>query len=42
MNMILADHGATKGPDPDTSLVNLSILNVDLPGMKNESARKFH
>jgi hypothetical protein len=31
MNMILADHGATKGPTPSTSLVNLRILNVDLP-----------
>jgi hypothetical protein len=31
MNMILADHGATKGPTPATSLVNLRILNVDLP-----------
>lgn len=31
LNMILAEHGATKGPDPDTSLVDLRILNVDLP-----------
>jgi len=30
VNMILAEHGATKGPQPDTSLVQLRILNVDL------------
>lgn len=31
MNKILADYGATKGPDESTSLVDLKILNVDLP-----------
>lgn len=31
MNRILADHGATKGPTPETSLVDLNVLNVDLP-----------
>lgn len=31
MNMILADHGATKGLTKNTSLVDLRILNVDLP-----------
>lgn len=28
---ILADHGATKGPSPEQSLVQLNILQVDLP-----------
>lgn len=31
MNRILADHGATKGPTPETSLVDLNVLTVDLP-----------
>lgn len=31
MNRILADHGATKGRTPETSLVHLNVLNVDLP-----------
>lgn len=31
MNRILADHGATKGPTPETSMVDLNVLNVDLP-----------
>lgn len=31
MNRILADHGATKGPTPETSLVDLNLLTVDLP-----------
>ena len=31
MEMILEEEKATKGPDPGTSLVNLRILNVDLP-----------
>ena len=28
---ILAEHGATRGPTPKTSLVDLIMLNVDLP-----------
>ena len=31
MNRILADHGATRGPTPETSMVDLRVLNVDLP-----------
>jgi len=31
VDMILRDHGATKGPNPETSLVKLRMLNVDLP-----------
>jgi len=31
MNKILADHGATRGPDPKTSLIDLRALKVDLP-----------
>ena len=31
MNRILADHGATRGPTPETSMVDLNVLNVDLP-----------
>lgn len=31
MNRILADHGATRGPTPETSLVDLRVLRVDLP-----------
>eukprot|EP00978_Attheya_sp_CCMP212_P042025 scaffold249208_cov29-Attheya_sp.AAC.1 len=31
MNKILADHGATRGPDPTTSLIDLRALKVDLP-----------
>ena len=31
MNRILADHGATKGPTPETSVVDLNVLTVDLP-----------
>jgi hypothetical protein len=31
MNRILADHGATRGPTPESSLVHLNVLNVDLP-----------
>jgi len=31
VNRILADHGATKGPTPETSLVDLNVLTVDLP-----------
>lgn len=30
VNMILAEHGATRGPEPDTSLVQLRVVNVDL------------
>jgi len=37
MNMILADHGATKGPDPGSSLVDLRVLNVDLPEIQEAS-----
>lgn len=37
MNKILAEHGATKGPDPETSLVNLKVLNVDLPEIQEVS-----
>lgn len=31
MNKILAEHGATRGPTPETSLVDLVVLTVDLP-----------
>jgi len=31
MNMILNKHGATKGPTDNTSMVDLRMLNVDLP-----------
>jgi inosine triphosphate pyrophosphatase len=31
MEMILEKHGATKGPDPGTSFVNLRVICVDLP-----------
>lgn len=31
---ILAKHGATKGPDPETSMVDLRILAVDLPELQ--------
>lgn len=31
LNLILAEEQATKGPNPETSLVDLRILNVDLP-----------
>lgn len=37
MNMILAEHGATKGPNPETSLVDLKVLNVDLPEIQEIS-----
>jgi hypothetical protein len=29
--MILANHWVTKGPTPDKSIVNLRVLEVDLP-----------
>lgn len=31
---ILARHGATRGPDPETSLVKLRLLSVDLPELQ--------
>jgi len=31
MNQLLADHGATKGPTSETSMVDLRVLQVDLP-----------
>jgi hypothetical protein len=31
LNLILAEEQATKGPNPETSLVDLKIVNVDLP-----------
>jgi hypothetical protein len=31
VNLILAEEQATKGPTPETSLVDLKIVNVDLP-----------
>lgn len=31
VKQILADHGATKGPTPETSLVDLRTVQVDLP-----------
>lgn len=31
VNIILADHGATRGPDSGHSLVDLQVLTVDLP-----------
>lgn len=35
MNQILADHGATKGgPTPESSLVDLQVLKVDLPELQ--------
>lgn len=37
MNMILVEHGATKGPKPETSLVDLRVLNVDLPEIQEIS-----
>ena len=37
MNMILNDHGATKGPCTDTSLVKLRLLDVDLPEIQEVS-----
>jgi len=37
MNMILAEHGATKGPNPETSLVQLRVINVDLPEIQEIS-----
>jgi hypothetical protein len=37
VNMILAEHGATRGPQPDTSLVELRILNVDLAEIQEVS-----
>lgn len=37
MNMILAEHGATKGPNPETSLVDLRVLNVALPEIQEIS-----
>lgn len=39
MNMILNDHGATKGPCPDTSLVKLRLLDVDLPEIQEVSTQ---
>lgn len=37
MRMILADHGATRGPDPETSMVDLKLLAVDLPEIQEIS-----
>jgi non-canonical purine NTP pyrophosphatase (RdgB/HAM1 family) len=37
VNMILTEHGATRGPNPDTSLVQLRVLNVDLPEIQEVS-----
>jgi|EP00979_Chaetoceros_neogracilis_P011754 inosine triphosphate pyrophosphatase len=37
MSMILAEHGATKGPNPETSLVDLRVVNVDLPEIQEVS-----
>lgn len=37
MNMILAKHMATQGPDTKTSLVDLKVLNVDLPEIQEVS-----
>lgn len=31
MNIILNEHGATKGPKPDQSILDIKILSVDLP-----------
>lgn len=36
MSMILAEHGATRGPTPETSLVDIRILNVDLPEIQGK------
>ena len=36
MRMILAEHGATKGPDPEISMVDLRVLNVDLPEIQGK------
>ncbi len=37
MNLILAKHMATKGPDNETRLVDLKVLNVDLPEIQEVS-----
>ena len=37
MNLILAKHMATKGPNNETSLVDLKVLNVDLPEIQEVS-----
>jgi hypothetical protein len=37
MNLILAKHMATKGPDTETSLVDLKVLSVDLPEIQEVS-----
>ena len=34
VNTILTDYGATRGPTPDTSLVDLRLLTVDLPELQ--------
>jgi inosine triphosphate pyrophosphatase len=34
MNRILAEHGATAGPTPETSMVKLTVVNVDLPELQ--------
>lgn len=31
LNLILADHGTTKGPTPEQSMVDIKVLAVDLP-----------
>uniref|UniRef100_A0A6V2NI74 XTP/dITP diphosphatase n=1 Tax=Ditylum brightwellii TaxID=49249 RepID=A0A6V2NI74_9STRA len=37
MQMILTSHGATRGPDENTSLVKLRSVNVDLPEIQEVS-----
>lgn len=37
MNLILSKHMATKGPSTDKSLVDLKVLNVDLPEIQEVS-----
>jgi len=34
MSRILSDHYVTKGPTPETSLVQLQLLTVDLPELQ--------
>jgi len=34
VEQILSEHGATRGPTPDTSMVRISTLDVDLPELQ--------
>ena len=37
MNLILNEHGATRGPSPEQSLVQLRVVEVDLPEIQESS-----